>query len=530
MKAFNHKKIINGIIFGFSFIVPLLFVVFRIDNDTYWIIKTGEYICNNGIPAKDFLTMHTDMDLVIQQWLSDVIYYKLYSIFGLVGPMLLVYAVLVLFLFLVKKLTEVYTGRPFLAAFVTLVSNIIIAYDFFVTRPQIFTYCIVAAELRMLEKYVRTGKWKYLILLPFLSVLSVNLHASMWTMLYIMMLPYFANALPIKWRGKSLSCCKILPLVITAVAMFLCGFINPYGFKGLSFIFTTSVGNKVNSSISELQALEFSLSFTGIAYVALIALVVCAYLFFRGGKTQMRFVLLTVGTALMGMMHIKLFPYFLIAAYPATLVYLDSADIKGFVKKLLPQKAVQNENKPKENTPEDSKRIKLLLKVIGVMCVVLVVGLFADIAVKNFTGLVPEEYRDLEEVMMAVEKDAEKNGNEIVLYNEFNNGGYLEFLGYTTYIDARADSFVVEANHDFDYLTEYFDFYNGNIYYQDVIDKYGFNYLILEYHSKSDDTEDSSNNEDEESPMSPLYVALSNDSNYSCLYEGDYYTVFVPAS
>ena len=32
--------------------LSVLWVKTSLDNDTYWIIKTGEYICKNGIPTK----------------------------------------------------------------------------------------------------------------------------------------------------------------------------------------------------------------------------------------------------------------------------------------------------------------------------------------------------------------------------------------------------------------------------------------------------------------------------------------------
>ena len=54
MDKAKSKKIRNALYFLMPIIVPLLFVNFSVDSDTYWIIKTGEYICNNGIPTKDF--------------------------------------------------------------------------------------------------------------------------------------------------------------------------------------------------------------------------------------------------------------------------------------------------------------------------------------------------------------------------------------------------------------------------------------------------------------------------------------------
>ncbi len=321
MDKIKSKKIRNTLYFLMPIIVPLLFVNFSVDSDTYWIIKTGEYICNNGIPTKDFLTMHSNMDLVVQQWLSDIIFYKLYSALGVIGLSLIVIVMYIAFSLLLYKFCTMMTNRRLVTTLVTLIANAYMIALCMVPRPQIFTYCIILIELIMLESYVRSGNFKYLIVLPFLSVLTVNLHASMWTMLFIMMLPYFANALPIKIKGKSISCAKILPLIITAVAMGVCGLITPYGYKGLTFIFTASVGNKVNDFIIELQPLKLSMSFNGFGTFCIVLAVAAVYVFHKKGKTNLRFALLTLGTGAMAMMYMKLIPYFIIAAYPTMLYY-----------------------------------------------------------------------------------------------------------------------------------------------------------------------------------------------------------------
>ena len=224
------KKILSIItaIIGFLPFISLMMAKWRIDNDTYWIIKTGEYICNNGIPTKDFLTMHKTMDLVVQQWAADVIFYKLYSLMGFIGPMLLVLVMYSVFLVLMKNHCLQISNKPIMANIATFVAAISMT-QFFVTRPQIFTYSIIIIELLCLERFVKDGKYRHLAVLPVLSVLEVNLHASMWTMLFIILLPYFVNALPLKIKGKSFACCKLLPLVVTALAMGVAGLITPYG-------------------------------------------------------------------------------------------------------------------------------------------------------------------------------------------------------------------------------------------------------------------------------------------------------------
>ena len=122
MDKIKSKKIRNTLYFLMPIIVPLLFVNFSVDSDTYWIIKTGEYICNNGIPTKDFLTMHSNMDLVVQQWLSDIIFYKLYSALGVIGLSLIVIVMYIAFSLLLYKFCTMMTNRRLVTTLVTLIA------------------------------------------------------------------------------------------------------------------------------------------------------------------------------------------------------------------------------------------------------------------------------------------------------------------------------------------------------------------------------------------------------------------------
>lgn len=503
----KQKKGLRAAVFILSIFVPLLCMVFELDNDTYWIIKTGEEICKNGIPAKDFLTIHTDMDLVVQQWLSDVIFYKIYSVCGLTAVVLFKGVIYIIYALLIYKLCRIISNRKFIIPLFLLLVNVVMIRIFFVARPQIFSYCIILCELIALESYVKTGKIRRLFILPALSVLEVNLHASMWTMLFIIMLPYLANALPIKIKGKSIACCKILPLIISAAAMGVCGLVSPYGYKGLAFIFTTSIGNKVGSWIGELSPLYLNSDSTDLVLLASMALVLIFYLFHKSGKTQIRYVLLTAGTALMMLKYTKLSPYFLISAYPVLLAYIDNLDFK----KLKPKFKGRKNKKGKKNM---SKKLKIaatafiVIFAAGAICM-LAYDNIADTRDYIASGGKDETITDIDNAVAAMERDAENNGKELTFFNSFNSGGYLEFLGYKTYIDPRADSFVKEANHDFDYLTEYRNVSTCKVYHQKVFDKYGFNYAIYEY---------------EVSPA--LYTAMTNDSNCKEIYKGTDMVVF----
>lgn len=502
-------KTLKGVISVLPFI-SLLMMKWKTDSDTYWIIKTGEYICKNGIPTKDFLTFHTDMDLVVQQWLSDVIFYKLYSSMSFLGPMLLVLVMFTAFLLLFKKLCLEISDKPIVANIATfLAGSAITAY--MVTRPQIFTYSIILIELICLERFIKDGKYKHLFVLPVLSVLVVNLHASMWTMLFILLLPFLANALPIKIKGKSIACCKLMPLIVTAVVMAACGLITPYGIKGLTFLFTTSIGNKVNSIINELNPLIFSFDITSISRWLELITILCIYLFYKKGKTNLRYGLLTAGSAFMMLMYIKLIPYFIICAIPSTLKYIDNFDFRKAFEKIVKK---DQEAKKKSNKKESKGLIKITVALICVFSFLIIGTLSSDVYseasnyIKYNGG--NKSIQFLDNAIDAMQKDIDENNiTDLKLFNGFNIGGYLEFNGYTTYIDARADSFVEEANHDFDYLTEYFKIADGKMYYKKVFDKYNFNYALIEKSSEK-----------------PLYINLKNDNDYELIFKNKEYAVF----
>ena len=483
--------------------LSIFWVKTALDNDTYWIIKTGEYICNNGIPTKDFLTIHTNMDLVVQQWLSDVIYYKAYKLLGVMGPVLIIMAAILVFSGLMYKLCMMMTNNSVRSALASVLVSASMS-SFFVTRPQVFTYCIILIELICLEKYVKDGKIKHLIALPILSVAVVNLHASMWTMLFIFLLPYLANALPIKINGKSISCCKILPLIITALIMIPCGMITPYGIKGLSFIFTTSIGDKVNSSINELKPVVLSKSPGDVLQFIIPVLIAACYIIHKSGKSTVRYVLLTVGTGAMMMMYRKLGAYFMIAAVPAVMYYLNDIDVIGFIIKMDKKAKAKPKKNEKNNTP---LLVTLICILVSGILIYTFVGFGIDASEFIKSGGANEE---MDKVINAMEADIKENPvDELILFNGFNTGGYLEFKGYKTYIDPRADSFVEEANNDFDYLTEYFDVKTGNVYFKDVFDKYGFNYAIVDMKSEL-----------------PIYSQISNNDGYKLVYESEDYALF----
>lgn len=479
-------------------LLPLISIILikqEIDNDFYFLYPTGEYILSNGFPVKDILSMHSNMDIIVQQWLSTVIYYFVYSNFGKAGTIALVYLCYIAIYFLMNKLCRIYTdGNILLSTICSFAACVYIAMLFMPTRPQIFTYIIVLVELILLEKYVKTGKTINLIFIPALSVCLINLHCSMWIMLFIFMAPYFVNAIPFKVKSFiQTPCCKLLPLIITAVASVAAAFINPYGYKALLYVFTSVGFKEINSLINEMEAISISETAGILFFIYIAATIVLAFIFKRE-KYDSRFILLYAGTAVLGLTSYKSVAYFLLVGMPAFSYFLKDLSLN--------LKITENKEKSKSN-----RKILILCLLIAISLLGLVLAVFnAPDSNENELNTVNNastakassgiNYSSLDNIIDILDKEDE----QIILYAGFNNGSYLEFNGYHPYIDGRAELYLDVNNNEFNYIEEYGNLRSAKIYYKDFVNKYKFNYLIVSQGERY------------------LYTSLLHDDDYEIIY------------
>ena len=102
--------------------LPVIISCFQtrsLDNDFYFLYSTGEYIVKNGFPFNDILSMHSSMKLVVQQWLSSVIFYYVYGFLGEFGIIALLYLCNIGVCLLTYRFVSLITGNGLLAASVS---------------------------------------------------------------------------------------------------------------------------------------------------------------------------------------------------------------------------------------------------------------------------------------------------------------------------------------------------------------------------------------------------------------------------
>ncbi|MCR5207024.1 MAG: hypothetical protein K6C14_00925 [Eubacterium sp.] len=460
----------------------------ELDNDFFFLYKTGEYIVNSGFPFKDFLSMHTNMDIVVQQWLTDVIFYELYSRLSLFGIGIFIFVCYTVYAFFTYKLCRLICDNWFFAALCALLSDIFIAVVYMATRPHALSLTLFVIELFALESFIKTKKKGYLVIIPFVSLLLINVHAAMWPLMFVFAGPYALQALPFKFKKiRQTPVCSFPWLAGTGIISLALGFVNPYGVKAMAYVFTSFGYKEINILINEMKPTSLDSSFGALFFAQLIILVaVIAATRFK--SFSLRHVLLFGGTVLLALMNIKSIGLFFALGVPAYSYYFNGADFSIRL----------------DSTPSDPKKRKLraaLCVIAGALCAVM---LFIAATYREPTRESLEEYKSLDKAVDYLEKEE----GEITLFTGFDYGQYLEYKGFHPYIDGRAEIFLKDNNHEYDYLKEYVLVTRGYTNYREFTDKYGFNYLIVR----------------ENEPA--LYSGLLYDDDYEQLYKGKDFILF----
>ena len=446
-------KFINKYWYYLLIFIPLYMIItynFFIDSDMWFLLNMGKYIVNHGFPYIDPFTMHEGLHLIIQQWLSDVLFYFVYSFLGSKGLMIILIVMVFIISYYLYKLFYLQSNNKIMSYIFMVLCITLIAINFcFRTRPQLFTYLILILELLFLEKYVKSKNNKYLYILPVLSILLINLHSSMWVFQFIILLPYLVNGIKCKKFNKSKY--SIKPLIIIMIIMFILGFINPYGYKNVFYLYYSYGYKELNLFIKEMLSPSFSNIELKI-WILLIGLILFIINYFKY-KLDSRHFLFILGCSILYLNHDKMFPYFVIV-YFYSLSYLLK-DFKFKIKDYLILYV-----------------FKIFIFILGIIIIPLMI-FFGIREVKLMSYI-----EDIGEYLLDnYEKD-------IRIYNEFKDGAYLEYIGYKPFIDGRAELFYKRFNKKDDIFIDYYQVntdYNYDI--DSFIKKYNFDIFIVDSNS-----------------------------------------------
>ncbi len=465
-------KFIKGNWYFIFLIIP--FISFCIanrtpDNDIWFLLNNGRYVLNHGIPHVDPFTIHEGLHYVMQQWLSSVIFYSIYKTFGKYGILALMIILFWLITYIYYKLCYLISKDKKTSVFIVTII-LLLSYSFIVSRPQVFTYIILLLETYFLELYIKNNNYKYLIPLPILSMLLVNLHCSMWFLQFVFLLPFIVNGINIK--GITIKKIKLKPILIVALIMFLAGFINPYGYEAITFIFKSYGIEEINKSIIEMSPASVDYYFWNFCLYGMFLLILVLN-YNKKVKLDIRFMLFIIGTFLLAAMHRKCIIYFLFwLGYTASNIKFKINIKNKYVIRLI-------------NVTMITASAALLIIVIPT----------TTLLVKNYEM----DIVDIDPIVKYITKNYDKD--KVILYTDFNQGGYVEYHGLKTYIDPRAEVFVKKFNGKEDIFAESRKMFNysDGFDFDKFVEKYNFTHLIVNMNNG-------------------LYIALENSDNYILEY------------
>ncbi len=447
------------------FVIPLVFIAMENkypDNDIWFLLNGGRYVLNNGLPHTDPFTIHEGFKFVMQQWPIACLFYFVYDLVSYKGLLAIIYIMSVLNMFVLYKLCYLVSEKKLLSVIVTSIVFSLSA-AFMIIRPQLFSYLMLLLELLLVELYIKKKNVKYLIGLPIISLIFINVHASMWFMQFCLLLPFIINAIRIK-KLKFIDklyvdSYKLKPLIYTTIVMLLVGFINPYGIDAITYLFKSYGIERINTVIGEMQPLVWiSLLGKSVFFVSI-------FIFFllyvrRDIKLDVRYFLLLCGTLLLSVMHVKaVILYFFIAAY-SIMAFMKNVDLK------IKWKVFES---------------KVFISLKNGVVFGLSLSLIITFGVTMYYSFTFHDFNNAFNYDKPVNYIVENYDiNDVRLYVDFNNGGYAEWNGLKSYIDGRAELFFKKFNGKEDIFDEAFDLDSKASYdFESFVEKYNFTHLIV---------------------------------------------------
>ena len=443
------------------------------DTDTWWHIRTGQYIVEtHHIPLQDPFS-HTvpGEPWHYNGWLSQLLLFIVYRWTGMPGLALGLAAVIVAAYWFVYQQCE---ANVYVRAFAVVLGALASAL-YWIARPQILTFLLASIFLYLLYLYKRRGR-NYLYLLPLLFIVWVNVHAGFiigFVLLGIYILGELANRLVGLGTAPVLSYRQIRLLLLTVVVSIPAVLVNPTTYRMLGYPFYTIGIKALQDYIQEWGSPNFhELPAQPFLWMFLILLAVIALSDFRIDFTDL-FLIGVLGY--MSFMAVRNVALFALAATPVLARHAESTLLQlldawrrrtpwgPWVDRLLAHRFSQ--------TP--------LMLAVNWLLLGLVVLLALGVVIKPLLPI-----NTAKELKARLPVDAvsfiEENELPRELFNSYNWGGYLIWRLYPEYrvfIDGRTDLYADT------FIRRYLEVTLVRGDWKETLDRYHVNTILVEKES-----------------------------------------------
>ena len=140
--------------FKFWFVIWILIlsvglITKELQNDTFYTIKIGKLILDNGIDMMDHFSFHANLAYTYPHWLYDVFIYLIFSNFGYYGLYISSMIIVFIILLLVFKTNVKITDNYIISAFATFICALAVS-GFVTARAQSVSFILFVLEIYFL--------------------------------------------------------------------------------------------------------------------------------------------------------------------------------------------------------------------------------------------------------------------------------------------------------------------------------------------------------------------------------------------
>lgn len=517
------KKTIDKSSIRFTIMAVALIAIFcfaispvTLQNDTFYTIKIGEHILQNGIDMKDPFSWHENLQYTYPHWLYDVVIYLVYSIGGQVGIYIST-IVLSITLGLTMYLVNTKLTKNKLTSFVLTIGAMYLLRNYIAARAQLVTFILFILTVYFIEMFLETKKKRYAVGLIIIPIIIANVHLAVFPFYFVLYLPYIAeymiyilsnteiivvtakidrlnkkilkttnedeiqkikdeinrleqknektinkkekiNANPykIKIRGNN----NVKALIIIMIICLFTGFLTPLGTTPYTYLIKTMQGSTTHN-ISEHLPLTLV---NNLEFMCTLVLFI-AILTFTDTKIRLSDLFMLGGLVLLTFYTRRQFSMFTLIC-----VIILNRLINALLDKYDP-----------EGCKKAIKKMTTITGMIVTICLVL------TISVIQYKPKMKDHFIDENSYPVEAATYILKNLdiNNIKLYNEYNYGSYLIFRGIPVFIDSRADLYAPEFNPGEEIFNDYINLANVNVdNVEEELDKYGITHMLMYKKSK----------------------------------------------
>ena len=164
-----------------------------LQNDTFYTVKIGEYISQNGISnlTEDPFSW-IDLPYTFPHWLYDFMMFKIYNLFnwdGIYVSTIVFAATLGFAIYMLCNKLSKNTIISFLGAMLAMFC----LKPYITARAQLVTFILFVFTVFFIEKFLETSKKRYALILLIIPILIANLHVAVWPFYFVLYLPYIAE-------------------------------------------------------------------------------------------------------------------------------------------------------------------------------------------------------------------------------------------------------------------------------------------------------------------------------------------------